>query len=341
MSSRSFSELRDDLYERSPESRERVESEVATLTEELGLAELRQRVRRTQAQIAEALGTTQPGVSRIERQDDVLVSTLREYISATGGELRLIAQYPDWQYEIAVGPQPPTKQVIQKRRFKVVWQEPHTRQFVHVGWLDVAGPADYEFRYAPDAELHNEFEPFDDFPDLGQLYRSRALFPFFAKRLPATARPGYDDHLAALGLTRDEATPVELLARSWAIRQTDTIQVVPEPIRDRTGVEVLTFLASGCRHVDEEHPDGVAERISTLRRGQELSLRDEPENSWNPRAVLIEAEHNKPVGWMPDYLLDYLHKRSQHAQEIKVLVEQANGSDVPWHLRLLCRLEIR
>lgn len=341
MSPRAFSELRDHLYERNPESRKRVETEVAALNDELGLAELRQRVERTQSQIAEALGTTQPGVSRIERQDDVLVSTLKDYVSATGGELHLVAQYTDWQYEIVLRSQPRNEETVQKRRFRVVWQEPHTRQFVHVGWLDIGGSTDYEFRYAPDAELHSDFEPFEDFPDSSQVYRSRALFPFFAKRLPRTGRKGYDDHLAALGLTRSDATPVELLTRSWGIRQTDTIQIVPEPVRDKEGVEILPFLASGCRHIDEEHPDRLARQIAALRRGQELSLRDEPENSWNPRAVLLDAEHGRPVGWVPDYLLDYLHKRRQEAEAVRVSVEQANGTGVPWHLRLLCRLEIR
>lgn len=339
MSTRPFSELRDDLYERSPESRDRVEKQAEALTAELGLAELRQRVERTQSDIADSLGTTQPGVSRIERQDDVLVSTLREYVTATGGQLHLIAQYPDWQYEIALGPREPEDKEEQARRFKVVWQDSHTRRFVHVGQLTVEGPADYVFEYVLDAELHGDFEPFDDFPDLKQVYRSRVLFPFFAKRLPSTGRPGYDDHLAALGLTREEATPIELLARSWGIRPTDTIQIVPEPVRNEDGVEILTFLASGCRHIDESDPQRVAQQIAGLHRGQELFLREQPDNAWNPRALLIDVEHGKPVGWVPDYLLDYVNKRGSEAGSVKVCVEQANGPDVSWHLRLLCRME--
>lgn len=47
MKTEKFDELREALYERSPESRERVAKEVQRLTDELGLAELRARTERT------------------------------------------------------------------------------------------------------------------------------------------------------------------------------------------------------------------------------------------------------------------------------------------------------
>lgn len=339
MSARSFSELRKDLYERNPDSEERVTTQVAALTEELGLTDLRQRVERTQSQIAKGLGTTQSGVSRIERQDDILVSTLRDYVRATGGELHLIAQYPEWHYEVLVGRPPLPQATAQRRGFTVVWQEPHTRQFVNVGRLEVNSPTNYVFEYSQDAHLHTDFQAFDEFPDLHSRYEASELFPFFADRLPSTAPPGYDDTLAALGLTREEASPVELLARSWDVRRTSTIQLVPEPVGTDEGVETLTFLASGCRHVDEDNPDRIADQIAKLEPGHELGLRDEPNNEWNMRAVLIDAAHDEPVGWVPDYLLDYVHKKRGEA-DVRVVVERANGPDVPWHLRLLCRMEI-
>lgn len=102
MITKKFADLRNDLHDRSPGSAERVAAKVAQLTEELGLADLRARAERTQTQIAEAIGTTQSGVSRLERQDDLLVSTLADYVQATGGRLHLVAQYPDYECEIHV-----------------------------------------------------------------------------------------------------------------------------------------------------------------------------------------------------------------------------------------------
>ncbi len=45
-------------------------------------------------QLAEALDVAQSEISRIERRNDVLLSTLRRYVRALGGELEVIATFP-------------------------------------------------------------------------------------------------------------------------------------------------------------------------------------------------------------------------------------------------------
>jgi hypothetical protein len=45
--------------------------------------------------VAEALHISQDGVSRIEKRSDFLLSTLRSYIEAMGGKLRLVVEFPD------------------------------------------------------------------------------------------------------------------------------------------------------------------------------------------------------------------------------------------------------
>lgn len=49
-----------------------------------GLADIRKASNLTQKQVAAALDTDQGTVSRIERRDDLLLSTLRHYLAATG-----------------------------------------------------------------------------------------------------------------------------------------------------------------------------------------------------------------------------------------------------------------
>ena len=49
----------------------------------------------TQATIAELLEMDQSEVSRLERRSNMLLSTLRSFIRATGRELQLIATFPD------------------------------------------------------------------------------------------------------------------------------------------------------------------------------------------------------------------------------------------------------
>lgn len=65
------------------------------IAEELTLQDLRKAQNLTQKRMAELLGIGQDNVSRMENRSDMLVSTLRSYISAMGGELDLIVRFPD------------------------------------------------------------------------------------------------------------------------------------------------------------------------------------------------------------------------------------------------------
>ncbi len=65
------------------------------MEQELSLAELRRARELTQAQLANALDTNQSGISRIEHQTDIYLSTLRSFIEALGGTLEVVAVFPD------------------------------------------------------------------------------------------------------------------------------------------------------------------------------------------------------------------------------------------------------
>ena len=60
----------------------------------LGLAALRRRKGLTQHDVAVRLGISQSDVSKLERRSDIRISTLRAYITATGGDVSIIAHYP-------------------------------------------------------------------------------------------------------------------------------------------------------------------------------------------------------------------------------------------------------
>lgn len=79
-----------------PEQRERIEARTQKLIEEeLTLRALRQARNLTQERVAELLGIEQENVSRLERRADLLLSTLSSYVAAMGGQLRLVAEFPD------------------------------------------------------------------------------------------------------------------------------------------------------------------------------------------------------------------------------------------------------
>jgi len=88
--------VRDTIKSLSPVRRKKVEARAASLiAEEMSLRNLRQALTLTQERMAETLGIGQDGVSRLEKRSDLLLSTLRTYIEAMGGQLSLIAKFPD------------------------------------------------------------------------------------------------------------------------------------------------------------------------------------------------------------------------------------------------------
>lgn len=58
----------------------------------MNLQQLREYVRKTQGDVARQAAVTQPQLSRIEGRRDHLVSTLRKYVRALGGDIRVIAE---------------------------------------------------------------------------------------------------------------------------------------------------------------------------------------------------------------------------------------------------------
>lgn len=88
--------LRKKLEQLPSERREKIEKRAAELlAEELTLSELRRALKSTQEEIARVLEIDQANVSRLEKRSDLLLSTLRAYVRAMGGELQLIAKFPN------------------------------------------------------------------------------------------------------------------------------------------------------------------------------------------------------------------------------------------------------
>lgn len=82
------------------ESQDNVKKRVQKLLKEMPLAELRQARRMTQEQIAQTLKIKQASVSKMESQADMYISTMRKYIEAMGGELEIVAKFPDGNVKV-------------------------------------------------------------------------------------------------------------------------------------------------------------------------------------------------------------------------------------------------
>jgi transcriptional regulator with XRE-family HTH domain len=76
-----------------PARRDRVDAAVRRELLAMELRELRQEAGKTQAEVAEVAEMTQAELSKLERRDDHLISTLRRYVTALGGELEVVAVF--------------------------------------------------------------------------------------------------------------------------------------------------------------------------------------------------------------------------------------------------------
>ncbi len=85
----------------SPESRARSDALYRQLRAEMPLQELRRALDLTQQQVAASLGINQVAISKMEGQTDMYVSTLRRFVEAMGGELRIMAHFPQGTVEIS------------------------------------------------------------------------------------------------------------------------------------------------------------------------------------------------------------------------------------------------
>jgi len=80
----------------SPADRKKVGDRAAEIiAEEMSLRDLRKARKLTQARVAKTLGITQDSVSRLEKRSDLLISTLRKTVRAMGGDVRIVAEFPD------------------------------------------------------------------------------------------------------------------------------------------------------------------------------------------------------------------------------------------------------
>lgn len=93
-----FSELEAKM---SPESRKRSDALYRNMLAEMPLNELRQARALSQVKLAETLHVNQAAVSKIERRTDMYISTLRAYIRAMGGDLEIVAKFPDGEVKIS------------------------------------------------------------------------------------------------------------------------------------------------------------------------------------------------------------------------------------------------
>jgi DNA-directed RNA polymerase specialized sigma subunit len=84
------------LLETKPRAKARYDAVLAEInSRQATLRRLREARSLTQSTIAELLDMDQSEVSRLEHRSDMLLSTLKRFVQATGGEMHIVVSYPD------------------------------------------------------------------------------------------------------------------------------------------------------------------------------------------------------------------------------------------------------
>ncbi|MFI4936964.1 MAG: helix-turn-helix domain-containing protein [Candidatus Berkiellales bacterium] len=94
---KSFKNLRNKM---SAKAQKLASEKTKQMLSEMPLQELRQARQLSQESIADVLATKQANISRLEQRTDMFISTLRSYIEAMGGQLYIIARFPEGDVHI-------------------------------------------------------------------------------------------------------------------------------------------------------------------------------------------------------------------------------------------------
>lgn len=219
----------------------------------------------------------------------------------------------------------------------VAWQNPETRSITPVARLNVGdcgGGNAFEFRYLARAS-DVLARPFISFPDFAEVYRAAELFPFFENRMVPLGRSDFGDWAANVGLPPD-ADPFEVLAGTGGYRATDTLEVFQEPTVDRsTRTASAHFLVRGVRH-----RAGANDLIDSLNIDDQLLVIPEPDNDFDPLALLVSPQSGEAIGWIPAYLCSPLHRSASASSwdDIAATVQHVGDRSGPPHFRVLCHL---
>ena len=93
-----FAELRAQMP---PQSQALAAEQSRMILAEMPLYELRQARGLSQKMLAELLHVQQPAIAKIEKRTDMYISSLRSHIEAMGGQLEVVARFPDGAVKIS------------------------------------------------------------------------------------------------------------------------------------------------------------------------------------------------------------------------------------------------
>ena len=215
----------------------------------------------------------------------------------------------------------------------LAWQSPDTRNWHVVGALTKISKG-YEFHYTKGAISAEKFSPFSGMEELNKSYVSEELFPLFYNRLLSKKRPEYPRFIQWLDLPEEQATPMNILARSGGLRGTDQLQVFRKIKVQETGEFEHFFFVHGLSYLTKS----AQKRVNSLVKNEHLFLCLDCQNQYDENAVMIRAKNPAEiVGYCPRYLAKDIGALLKISDNLVVSVEKTD-QDAPINYRLMCKV---
>ncbi|MDI9221934.1 helix-turn-helix domain-containing protein [Pantoea sp. EA-12] len=87
------------LDKQSPESQQRIAVKIEKLRQDIALSQIREELNLSQTELARTMGISQPTLAKMENPDnDPRLSTLKRYVAALGGEVRIDVTLPNGKH---------------------------------------------------------------------------------------------------------------------------------------------------------------------------------------------------------------------------------------------------
>ncbi len=217
----------------------------------------------------------------------------------------------------------------------VTWQAPDTKSWHVVGRLFQRGDSIYGFNYTKGALNSEKFTAFSGMDDLKTTYLSANLFPLFLNRILSVKRPEYPDFIRWLGFESKEVEPIDFLARSGGMRETDNLQIFKKLRLDDKGCFSHTIFVHGIKYLN----DSARKRINKLSRGEELFLCLDLQNQYDQNAVIVRAENPAEIiGYCPRYIASDICRILKSDESTISIKVEAFSESAPVNYKLMCKL---
>ncbi len=211
--------------------------------------------------------------------------------------------------------------IIEPRRLYLDWQGPEggDRSRRIVGEF-VRTNHDVELRYLTQSEDFKKavqigFLGYPAFPKFERIYKEGVIETFML-RLPPRERPDFDKYLESLRISPSaRISDFALLGYSGARLPSDWFSIVHPFDEVESPCELVTEVA-GFRYYD-----GVNMELGV---GTNVSIRPEPDNPFDPLAIMVLANDRK-IGYVGRGLLNTFHRWLNTESEITAVIEKING----------------